>query len=61
MVMINNLLCSGRKTIQVRNSTRRGFRDVVLLDIMPAIGYMTNDIVKSARSVTQEITYPSIV
>jgi hypothetical protein len=39
MVMINNLFCSERKTIQVRYSTRRGFRDVVLLDIMPAIGY----------------------
>ena len=61
MVMINNLFCSGRKTIQVRNSTRRGFRDGVLLDIMPARWYMTNDIVKSTRSVTQEITYPSIV
>ncbi len=39
MVMINNLFCSERKTIRVRYSTRRGFRDVVLLDIMPAIGY----------------------
>jgi hypothetical protein len=36
MVMINNLFCSERKTILVRYSTRRGFRYVVLLDIMPA-------------------------